>query len=860
MAATSVGEIGLDLVLNSKEFNKQMSGISRMAKRAGAALAGAFAVKQIVDFGASCIELGSDLQEVQNVVDVSFPKMSGQVDAFAQNAASSFGLSETMAKQFTGQFGAMAKAFGFSEKEAYNMSTALTGLAGDVASFYNITQDEAYTKLTSVFTGETESLKELGVVMTENALNSYAMANGFGRTTQQMSEAEKVALRYQFVMSQLSLAQGDFARTSDSWANQTRILKLQFDSIKATLGQGFINLFTPIIKAINTLLGKLATLANAFKSFTELITGKKSTSSATTGMTNLSAAADNASSSVSSVGDSASSAGKKAKKAAKDMRSLMGFDQINKLNKESKDTSNSSKDGTSGGTVSVAPVNYGSVPKSDGSTLKLGKEYDALKKSVQGLKDAFSGFANVIKSGFVWVWENILKPFGKWTITKLAPKLIDVLAAAFRVLTAVCEALAPIFKTLWEVFFKPIANFVGDAILFFLGLLADALNGLANLINNHQSLFQGIVTTLLGLLAVQKVTGVINNFRVAFLNLGGIAGVMAKLKTSVSGVFSVMKMAFSPTGLIVMGIMAAVTAGILLYKNWDKVKATAQKVWTAITDAIAAAVAKIKAVFGAIVGWFQEKYNAIKAVFAGVGNWFGDKFKAAYTAVKNAFSSIGSWFSGKWTAIKNVFKSVGSWFGEKFRAAWNAIKKPFNAVGSFFGGIWKTIKSKFSTIGSKIGDSIGGAFKTAINAVLRTVENGINWVPKSINKALGLINKLPGVNIPSMPTISLPRLAQGGYVKPNTPQLAMIGDNRHQGEVVAPEDKLRQMAIEAVKAASGTGGITRAELESILNNAVLRIVAALEGLGFYVDSEELARAVKNGERKRNRRYSVIGTA
>ena len=236
--AQSVGQIGLDLVVNQNQFKKQMSGITGLAKKAGVALASAFAVKKLVDFGKQCIELGSDLAEVQNVVDVTFPSMSKQVDEFAQSAASSFGLSETMAKQFTGTFGAMAKAFGFSEQQAYDMSTTLTGLAGDVASFYNISQDEAYTKLKSVFTGETESLKDLGIVMTQSALDAYAMANGFGKTTQAMSEAEKVALRYQFVQDQLTTASGDFARTSDGWANQVRVLKLQFDSLKATLGQG----------------------------------------------------------------------------------------------------------------------------------------------------------------------------------------------------------------------------------------------------------------------------------------------------------------------------------------------------------------------------------------------------------------------------------------------------------------------------------------------------------------------------------------------------------------------------------------------------------------------------------------------
>ena len=126
--ALSVGQIGLDLVVNKNQFQKQMSGITGIAKKAGSVLATAFDLKKIVDFGKQCIELGSNLAEVQNVVDVTFPHMTAQVDQFAKSAAASFGLSETMAKQFTGNFGAMAQAFGFSEKQAYNMGTTLTGL------------------------------------------------------------------------------------------------------------------------------------------------------------------------------------------------------------------------------------------------------------------------------------------------------------------------------------------------------------------------------------------------------------------------------------------------------------------------------------------------------------------------------------------------------------------------------------------------------------------------------------------------------------------------------------------------------------------------------------------------------------
>ena len=371
MSATSIGQIGLDLVVNKNQFESQMAGITGLAKKAGAALTAAFGIKKLVDFGKQCLELGSDLAEVQNVVDVTFPHMTSEVDKFAKSAAQSFGLSETMAKQYTGTFGAMAKAFGFSEKQAYDMGTTLTGLAGDVASFYNLSQDEAYTKLKSVFTGETESLKDLGVVMTQTALDSYAMANGFGKTTSAMTEAEKVALRYQFVQDQLSAAQGDFARTSDSWANQCRILSLQTQSIMATIGQGLINLFTPVIKVINIAIGKLATLADAFKAFTELITGNKASDGGSNGVSEIADSAADADDSLNSASDAASNltnntnkAGKAAQNAAKKMKSLMGFDKINKLDKPTTSTS-----GTTGktGAGKTGTVDYGSL--ADGDTV-----------------------------------------------------------------------------------------------------------------------------------------------------------------------------------------------------------------------------------------------------------------------------------------------------------------------------------------------------------------------------------------------------------------------------------------------------------------------------------------------------------
>ncbi|MCI8396153.1 MAG: hypothetical protein HFJ52_00120 [Clostridia bacterium] len=351
--STNVGAVNFDLLLNSNPFNNgikkagdtvKKSGIDSSLKKIGKLAMAAFSVKAVVNFTKECLELGSNLAEVQNVVDVTFGNLNGEVDTFAKNAIDQFGLGQTVAKQYMGTFGAMAKAFDFNNDAALEMSKTLTGLVGDVASFYNLSSDVAYTKLKSVFTGETETLKDLGVVMTQNALDQYALANGYGKTTAKMSEQEKTALRYQFVLDKLSIAQGDFARTSDGWANQTRVLSLRFNELKASLGQGFINLFTPIVKGINWVISKLQVLADAFKSFTEFITGHKNDTSGlgnvATDVSNITNSADNASDAVAGIGNSAT-------KASKQMKQLASFDTANVL-KDNSSSASGSSEGTEG--------------------------------------------------------------------------------------------------------------------------------------------------------------------------------------------------------------------------------------------------------------------------------------------------------------------------------------------------------------------------------------------------------------------------------------------------------------------------------------------------------------------------------
>ncbi len=390
-------------------FDKTASGgFGGFAKKITGMLVKAFAAKKIFDFSKKAIDLGSDLAEVQNVVDSTFgagSEAQKAVNDFAQNAAAQFGLSETMAKRYAGTFGAMSRAFGFASNDAAEMSTRLAGLAGDVASFYNITQDEAYTKLKSVFTGETESLKELGVVMTQAALDQYALQSGFGRTTKYMTEQEKVALRYRFVLDKLATASGDFSRTSGSWANQVRLLKLQFESLAATIGQALIAALTPAIKALNNFMGALIKAANTFKAFIFSLFGLQSQDMGTgsgsplpEAMGNIGNSADDAADSLGNMGDAAKGAGKDASKAADEInRSLASFDKITKLTDSS---SSGSGGGGSGGSGGSGGGGGGGASLGDTSSALTNTAYDVagsngpldkILDKLKALKDLFVG-------------------------------------------------------------------------------------------------------------------------------------------------------------------------------------------------------------------------------------------------------------------------------------------------------------------------------------------------------------------------------------------------------------------------------------------------------------------------------------
>lgn len=793
MASGSVGRIALDLEVNENQFRWQMAGIQGLAKKAGAALAGAFAVKKIWDFGAACLKLGSDLNEVQNVVDVTFPQMTKQVDAFAKNAITSFGLSETMAKQFTGTFGAMAKAFGFGEKQAYDMATALTGLSGDAASFYNISQDDAFTKLKSIFTGETVALKDLGVVMTQATLDQYALANGYGKVTAKMSETEKVALRYAFVQDKLSLASGDFIRTGGGWANQVRVLKLQFDSLKATLGQGLINVLMPVIKIINTIISKLMSLANSFKAFTEMVTGKKGGSGASAAAAGMDAVAKSAD----KAGTAASGAGSAAKKAAKDMKSATtGIDELNIISPDAEGEGS----GGSGGGYSPDEFDMG---KADTSAM------DGMDSKYQGLIDKAKELAGLFKKGF---WDG----FGDTSVFDKIQASIDsiknslkeiftspeVLASANGFASQVAYSLGQIAGSMVSIGASIADNLLGGISLFlkqngqrikgYLVSMFDIGTRIAEISGNYSEALATIFEAFRSDSAQQITADIISIFFEAFMGVTELAETFGAdildtltapfiqnkdlIKQTLEDTFSAVEPMFSAIkGLVsetfekigsvynehVAPMLAAFKEGFTqiatkfleLYNTYflpviknlsDRFVAFKDQYLSPLIDKFLEFGGKIadtimvlwENVLLPFILWFMEKAAPVIAQFI---QGAVDVFFKFLEGVSKVIGDILTALGGLLDFIRGVF--TGDW-----GLAWEGIK-------TFFSGIWQAMKDIVDTIFKAINSSIDtilGAIKTVWERIWNGIKAFISGLWESIKgKAEAIFNgirdKLAGI-------------------------------------------------------------------------------------------------------------------
>lgn len=690
---------------------RQTSKMASSFKKIAAVVAAALSITAIVAFGRSCIDLGSQLAEVDNVIQQAVPSMEGRIDSFAKNAIEKFGMSEISAKRYAGVFASMARGFKFSEESAASMGVTLTGLAADVASFYDTSQSEAFTKLKSVFTGETETLKDLGVVMTQAALDAWALENGYGKVTAKMSEAEKVALRYAFVQDKLRFANGDFARTSGSWANQVRILTERFNALKATIGQGLINAFTPVIQVINVVLSKLQTMANYFKAFTSALFGDRGG--------NGNGVADTMKNAAGSSGAVADNLGNAAKSAKEMNKQLSAFDELNNLS-----SSNGKDGGAGGGAVPDLGNLNGELfsgvtvnPALEASAQKIKDLVDSIKEAAEPTRVALERLWNegLAKFGtFVWTglrdfYHEFLVPIGKWTLGTGIPMFADAVNNFLMKVKwpVINEALRNFWRAL-----EPFAEKVGEGLLKF---FYDLLNIGASFIN---------VVVPGGLNAIAKALNSIdpdNAERIGYA-LGVIATALIGFKAITEVLDSIKTFITFVSGLKIISVL----------KNFIEMIAVIKIGAGTFSEALAVYFPKI----AGVVKFFKDFAEMILVIKTGAGT-FGEalavyfpKISGFFTSVLkfgNGLSALTQGLSGS-AAFEVIVVEILGWINsalEKLLPDW---------VNKFFGNLISGLVSG-AVVGSWI-PGLGTLAGAIVGGIIGAL-NGIEIDGKSILKIIG---------------------------------------------------------------------------------------------------------------------------
>lgn len=792
--AKNIGsKIGNRLGIGVKSQSPFASIKASLTKLAGVA-ATAFGVSRVIEFGKYAVNTASDLTEAQNVVDTAFGSMSGNMEAFADTAVETYGISKLSAKKTGSTFMAMAAGMGIAQNAASEMSLSLTGLSADMASFYNVSQDVASTALKSIFTGETETLKQFGIVMTEDNLSAYALAQGITTSYSAMSQAEKVQLRYQYVMAQTSLAQGDFAKTSGSWANQTRMLSEKWKEFASVIGTVLVNVMLPAVKAINAALSAMIEYATNAANALASVFGWTIQSSSGAGalatetadlMDNTSDVSDNIADSATNQ-DALTNAVIDTTKA--ENKQLATFDKLNVMSKGAAENSSTSAasgtpaitTGTSSGSTSnsVGPLNAGEAAKNQLSSLA-----NQIKKLWEN--QDYSGFgemlANKINKSLANInWSKIQSTTKQWAenianFLNGAVKELDWKLVGSTVGNGVNTALGFAYKFLKTFNYQQWGKELANGLNGFISSVKWALIGktFGAYIQSSIATGFGFVTTFKWAQAGLSISSMVNNFfaeidwlQAAQTFSGGIIGALSTVNTALATVDWASIGTDIATFLsnvnwwgILTGLATAVWSAFTgvfeaLVAAWETnplagwimtvvVALGVLAVAIGIVDAVMAVlpitwiILAVAALVAAIIALVQNWDVVCQAVGDG-WNWLMDLFSGwGEWIYYNVIKPIGDSFTGLWQGICDTFSGIGKWFGDIFSGAWKAICNAFNGVGKFFQGIWTSMcnafngtVSWFKTLFENVWNCIKGIIN---NFFIANIESFVNYIISGFN-------------------------------------------------------------------------------------------------------------------------------
>lgn len=736
----------------TKLIKSTRSGFRGLASTIGKFYATYWLVMRAVGKIGSAVDLASQLTEVQNVVDTTFGDMASKVDDFTKTSIQDFGMSELTVKQISSRFQALGTSIGISSEQVANgtavankalmsqnntlykttdsmadMSLNLTRLAGDMASFYDVDQADVAKSLQSIFSGTIAPLRRYGLDLTQATLSEWAMKNGLDANIKSMTQAEKVLLRYNYVMANTQAAQGDFAKTANTWANSVRVLKQEFQAWGSIIGSVVINALKPFVQALSKVMLKVIsftrTVADALGAifgWTIEISGRGATAD---GMEDI---ADG----VGDIGDNADSSNKKAQKLKK---TLLSIDEIHALDDNSDSGSGSgSGSGGSGSGGAGSGVNS-SLKKTDGLLEKY-------KSSIKDLYSLGKYIGDALASAMESIdWKKIYQKadnFGKGLADFLngliSPRLFyDLGATIAGSLNTALHFLNSFGTTFdWTNFGLSIANGINGFFKNFdFALLAKTINAwvqgihtmLTTAIKNvsWKDVLKGItdiktVEIIVGTLLIKKIISLkLGSVALSFIGKSLSKAIAQAIASKIgfelvegAGIGTAIMQAFKTIfaslstnlGLLIEGLFSGLSLGDAIAAAFGTgavdLLATIGSAFSAIAGTILSIVNFVKMLKDGF-SWINEILMVIGVALATIGAILAGVAALPAVivgAIVAAVSTIVVLVKDNWNTICELFSTVGDWFnGNVIEPVVSFFKDMWKTISGFFGSLWKDI-------------------------------------------------------------------------------------------------------------------------------------------------------------------------
>lgn len=761
----------------TKSIKRTRSGFSGLASTIGKFYATYWLVMRAVGKIGSAVDLASQLTEVQNVVDTTFGDMASKVDDFTKTSIQDFGMSELTVKQISSRFQALGTSIGISSEQVANgtavankalmsqnntlykttdsmadMSLNLTRLAGDMASFYDVDQADVAKSLQSIFSGTIAPLRRYGLDLTQATLSEWAMKNGLDANIKSMTQAEKVLLRYNYVMANTQAAQGDFAKTANTWANSVRVLKQEFQAWGSIIGSVIINALKPFVQALRKVMLKVISFTRTVADALGAIFGW------TIEISGGGATVDGMEDIADGVGDIGDSADKSNKKAQKLKKTLLSIDEIHALD-------DNSDSGSGGGSGSGGSGGGGAGGGVDSSLKKTDGLLEKYKSSIKDLYSLGKYIGDALASAMESIdWKKIYQKadnFGKGLADFLngliSPRLFyDLGATIAGSLNTALHFLNSFGTTFdWTNFGLSIANGInGFFENFDFALLAKTINAwvqgiytmLTTTIKNvsWKDVLKGITDFLsnLDIKTVEIIVGTLLIKKIISLKLGSVA--LAFIGKSLSkaiaqaiaskigfelvegaGIGTAIMQAFKTIfaslstnlGLLIEGLFSGLSLGDAITAAFGTgavdLLATIGSAFSAIAGTILSIVNFVKMLKDGF-SWVNELLMVIGVALATIGAILAGVAALPAVivgAIVAAVSTIVVLVKDNWNTICELFSTVGDWFNE------NVIEP----VVSFFKDMWKTISGFFGSLWKDIVTVWQGASKWFSSTVIEPI-------------------------------------------------------------------------------------------------------------------------------------------